>query len=400
MKILVFTTLYPNNVWPDHGVFVRERIVHLAQVPGSDLKVVAPVPYFPNFKINSRWHYSQVLRTEKSDGLDIRHPRYFLVPKIGMPAYGYLMAVSLLPVLRNIEKEYSFDVIDSHFVFPDGFCAMLLGRVLKKPVVITARGSDINLYGQFRTIRPLLSYCLRRADWVITVSQALKQTVAKLNVPSEKIAVIPNGVDGTKFHPIDRAEARKSLGLPIDAKIILSVGRLVELKGFDILISALQILKNDYGMKDLYLAIAGTGALRGRLERLAASIGMASSVRFAGDVPHDSLYQWYSAADIFCLASEREGLPNVILESMACGTPVVATNVGGIPEIVASDQVGLLCQRNDKSVAASIRKAFSRSWDRKEISRVANENTWDKAAQSTYEVLQNVVAVRRKNAIA
>lgn len=396
MKILVFTSLYPNNIWPHHGVFVKERITRLAGLPESDLKVFAPVPYFPNLKINPRWKYSQISKREFIEGLEVSHPRYFTIPKVGMPAYGYLMALSLLPTIRRIEREFNFDVIDSHYVYPDGFAAVILGRMLRKPVVITARGTDINLFAGFITIRPLLSYCLRRADALIAVCQALSNAMADLGVSREKIQVIPNGVDTLKFHPIDRKEARVSLGLPQDKKIILSVGGLVERKGFEILIRAMRALRDEHNKRAVSLVIAGEGPNRSQLEELIDSLGLVSSVTLIGDIPHNELYRWYSAADLFCLASSREGWPNVILESLACGTPVVATNIGGIPEIITSSQLGLLCERDERSFANQIAQALAYPWDHEFIVRFAAKHTWDRAAQSVLDVLKSAVALYKE----
>ncbi|MBN2321713.1 MAG: glycosyltransferase family 4 protein [Acidobacteria bacterium] len=363
----------------------------MSRLPGIEIKVLAPVPYFPNLKISHRWQFSQVANREVIEGLDVRHPRYFLTPKIGMPLYGYFMAASLLPAVKKLRKEFDFDVIDSHYVYPDGFASAIIGKDVKKPVIITARGSDINLFQCFRTIRPLLTRCLNKADRVVTVSRALKDSILDLKVPSEKIHVIPNGVDSKKFHPIPQTEARKALGLPIEKKIILSVGGLVELKGFDILIRAMRILRDVHERQDLYLVIAGYGKEQSRLEKLIRSMNLTASVRLVGVMPHQKLFQLYSAADLFCLASSREGWPNVILESLACGTPVIATNVGGIPEIIRSDRVGLLCERNENSFAETILSALSKSWEYEEIIRSADGHSWDRAAQSVYNVLETAV---------
>ena len=217
MKVLSATTLFPNNMKPNQGVFVKERLTRLAVLPDVELKVIAPVPYFPKWKISHRWEYSQVHKREVIENLDIRHPRYFITPKFGMPFYGYFMAASLYPAIKTIQKMFDFDVIDSHYVYPDGFAAVKIGRILKVPVTITARGSDINLFSKFRTIRPLLRNCLNKADQIITVSQKLKDSILDLRIPSEKIHVIPNGVDCDKFRPMPQTTVRKQLGLDGDA---------------------------------------------------------------------------------------------------------------------------------------------------------------------------------------
>src|SRR5262249_7485075 len=180
MKVLVFITLYPNNMQPHHGVFVKERMTRVAQLDGCRVKVVAPVPYFPPVKLNWRWRFSQVARTETIEGVDVYHPRYAMTPKLAMASYGFMMFLSVFNAIRGLRRQFDFDLIDSHYVYPDGFAAMLLGRVLRKPVVVSARGSDINLFGQFRSIRPLIQWTLHRANAVVAVCQALKDAMVKL----------------------------------------------------------------------------------------------------------------------------------------------------------------------------------------------------------------------------
>ena len=377
---------------PNQGVFVKERLTRLAVLPDVELKVIAPVPYFPKWKISHRWEYSQVHKREVIENLDIRHPRYFITPKFGMPFYGYFMAASLYPAIKAIQKMFDFDVIDSHYVYPDGFAAVKIGRILKVPVTITARGSDINLFSKFRTIRPLLRNCLNKADQIITVSQKLKDSILDLRIPSEKIHVIPNGVDCDKFRPMPQTTVRKQLGLPQDIKIILSVGNLVDLKGFDILIRSIKKLRDVDGYHDLMLIIAGEGDQREHLEGMIDAFRLTGIVSLKGNIPHKELCQWYNAADLFCLASSREGWPNVILESLACGTPVVATNVGGIPEILTSRHVGLICDRDEKSIAETIQSALFQSWDHELIVRHANNHTWEQAALSVYKVLEKTLS--------
>ena len=390
MKVLVFTSLYPNNVWPNHGVFVKERMVTFAKRTGCGVTVVAPVPYYPPIKLGSRWLFSQVARHEVRDGLDVYHPRYLMTPKVGMMSYGILMYISAIRTITRLQRTFEFDVIDSHFVYPDGFAAVLLGRHFRKPVVVSARGSDISLYSRFPLIRPFLRYTLRRADRAIAVCQALKDAMVDLNVPAGKILVVPNGVDPNKFFPCQKTEARARLGLR-DTTTILSVGALISLKGFDLLIKALSILIRDGGRTDLNLVIVGEGPLRRELAALVAELQLEAYVRLVGRQPHEDLYLWYSAADLFCLMSEREGWPNVLLESLACGTPVVATAVWGIPDIICSETYGLLTARNEGALARTIKLALERSWNREEIINYAKSRTWDRVAESVSDVLATTV---------
>src|SRR5262245_4414123 len=141
MKVLTFTSLYPNNIWPTHGVFIKERMTYFSALKECEVKVVAPVPYFPALRINHRWRFSQVCRQEIRDELEVFHPRYLITPKIGMSLYGWLMFFSVLSTVKKVQRNFAFDLIDAHYVYPDGFAAVLLGRLLRKPIVVSARGS-------------------------------------------------------------------------------------------------------------------------------------------------------------------------------------------------------------------------------------------------------------------
>ena len=267
MKVLVFTSAYPNNIWPDKDIFVKERISELARVPGFRVRVVAPVPYYPPLKVGWRWSLTQVAKRETIDGNQVYHPRYFMTPGVGMSLYGLMMFASLLLTIRRIRKEFSFDLISAHTVYPDGFAGVLFGAFFNRPVVVSARGTDINVFPKLRFIRPLIRYALNKAANVISVSEALKKEMVALGVPGSKISVVPNGVNAEKFHPVPKREARIRLGLPTDRTVVFSAGRLVPGKGFDLLIQAIKILVEQRRGLAPYLVIAGEGRFGSELER-------------------------------------------------------------------------------------------------------------------------------------
>jgi glycosyltransferase involved in cell wall biosynthesis len=389
MKVLVFTSLYPNNVWPNHGVFIKERMSHFAKLDGCEVKVVAPVPYFPAIRINWRWRFSQVVPREIRDGIEVYHPRYYMIPKVGMILYGFMMFLSVWGSVSRIRKTFDFDLIDAHFVYPDGFAAVLLGRILGRPVVVSARGSDINRYSTFTLIRSLLRYTLKRADKVIAVSKSLKEAMIQLGIPGGKISVISNGVDMKKFRALSKSEARVKLSLPVDGKVILSVGHLTRNKGFDLVIKAVRILLEDRRQQNIRLNIVGDGIFVKDLERIVSELDVGSQVSLRGTVSHEELFLWYSAADLFCLASEMEGWPNVILESLACGTPVVATFTGGVPEIISSDKIGLITKRNERNIADTIHHALNKSWQSQKLIEYARDHSWERAARSLRQLFES-----------
>jgi teichuronic acid biosynthesis glycosyltransferase TuaC len=353
VNVLTLSTLYPNREMPYHGVFVENRLRHL--IEGGDVAalVVAPVPWFP---LESRrfGHYARFARVppeERRHGITVLHPRYASVPKIGMSAAPFLMYRSLKTYLHAILRErFAFDVVDAHYFYPDGVAAALLGRSLGKPVVITARGTDVNLIPDHRLPRRWIRWAAGRAAGIVAVSEALRARLVELGVAGARIEVLRNGVDLDLFAPRDRQAARREAGLDADAAIVLSVGSLIPLKRHDLVIRALLELP------EAVLVIVGEGPDGGRLQRLAGRLGLSTRVRFLGATPPERLAALYNAADVAVLASSREGFPNVLLEALACGTPVVATAVGGTPEIVVAPIAGRLVETpTPEALGVSIR---------------------------------------------
>lgn len=352
MKLLTFTSLYPNATAPTHGVFVENRLRRLVAAGEIESRVVAPVPWFPftHAAFGRYGAFARVPRREERHGLTIDHPRFLSFPRIGMSVSPDLMVRGAAPTItRLIASGYDFDVIDAHYFYPDGVAAALLAARLRKPLVITARGSDINYFPNYRVARRRILWAADRADGIVTVSDALRQRLIDLGVPDGKITVIRNGVDLDLFAPQDRAASREALGL--DGPCLLMVGSLVTLKGHHLVIESLA------QMPGWRLLIAGDGPERHSLERQAERLGVDRRVRFLGTVPHESLPALYSAADLVVLASSREGLPNVLLEAMACGTRVVTTNVGGCAEIVTNSAAGQVVPERS---ARALRQAIER----------------------------------------
>jgi glycosyltransferase involved in cell wall biosynthesis len=390
LRVLIYTSLFPNSVHPLRGNFIMERIRHLQ--PLADLSVVAPVPYFPLLNIHSRWQeFSKIPRSENIDGLELTHPRYIVLPKTGMLTHGFSMFLGSIRQVASKLRHETFDLIDAHYVYPDGFAAMMLGSYLRKPVVVSARGSDINVFPKFHTIRPLIRQVLIRADAVIAVSTSLKETMVGLGCPANKIAVIGNGVDSAKFRPSPKAEMRRFLQLPDDRPILLSVGKLTENKGFHVLIDAVAQLR--LRRPDVLLVIVGEGPYRSKLELQIQRLGVAHNVRLVGEKAHEDLSAWYCAADLFCLASRSEGCPNVVMEAMACGRPIVATRsaAGSVPP-----SFGIVVERTHDDFQRNLDEALSRNWDQQAIVAYARSCGWDKVAHLVVSVFSDTVAQRKQ----
>lgn len=379
MRILTFTSLFPNSVQPWHGSFVYQRVAHLARRPGNSVTVVAPVPYAPSWISTQRWREaSSIPAREKFGELDVYHPRYFLLPKISMPLHGLSMFAGSLRTVRELHEKMKFDCIDAHYIYPDGFAAVRLGKSLGIPVIVSARGTDISLFPSFRLIRPMIQWTLRNATGVVGVCEALKQSMLGLGASAENTRAIGNGVDVQRFMPMERREARKKLGIPLDAEVVVAVGNLVPVKGYQFLIPVIARLTTQCPKIMLY--IVGEGYFRAKLEALAQQEKVQDRVIFVGRKPNEELRYWYSVADVSCLASSREGWANVLLESLACGTPVVATRVWGAPEVVTSPELGVLVDQSVDSIAAGLELALHKRWDREALARYAASRTWDVVA--------------------
>lgn len=391
MKILTFSTLYPHAARPSHGIFVETRLRHLLASGEVESRVVAPVPWFPsrNAQFGEYAVHASAPREEQRHGIRVLHPRYPLLPKIGMTLTPFLLARAVRPVIGRILRGYAFDLIDAHYFYPDGVAAILLGRHFGKPVVITARGTDVNLIPRYRLPRAMIRWAARHAAGIIAVARALKDDLVRLGVPGERIEVLRNGVDLRMFRPVDREAVRRKLKLT--RTTLLSVGHLVPRKAHDLVIQALRWLP------EIDVIIIGEGPERSKLGALARESGVGGRVRFAGTVAQDELRQYYGAADALVLASSREGWANVLLESMACGTPVVASNVGGTAEVVAAPEAGLLlAERTPEAVADAVRRLFSRYPDRGATRRYAEGFSWAETTAGQLRLFSRILQAADK----
>lgn len=279
-----------------------------------------------------------------------------------------------------MHRLHNFECIDSHYVYPDGFAAILLGRVLGIPVFLSARGTDINVFPTYRLIRPMIRWSLKKAAGIVAVSAALREQIVRLGISSEMVKVIVNGVDPNRFFVSDRAAARAQLGIRQGGEVIVSVGSLIPAKSHDLLIRAVAQLRSKAGWRTS-LYIVGEGPLRNRLKALIDELDLSEQAYLIGGQSNETVQQWFNAADLSVLVSAREGMPNVVLESLACGTPVLATRVGGVPEVLVSEQLGILVEPSVEAIAAGIERALNSKWHREVISRHAQTRTWDSVAE-------------------
>jgi len=388
MKILVFSSLYPNAAQPVHGLFVERRLLQVVATGSVEARVVAPVPWFPlsSPRFGEYSTFARVPHSESRNGLEIVHPRYPLPPKIGMSAAPLAMALATLGTVRRLRREFRFELIDAHYYYPDGVAAALLGKWLGVPVTITARGTDINLIPRYRVPRAWIRWAARCSEASIAVCEALRSEMVEIGIDRERIRVLRNGVDLQLFRPLDRDAARLELGLA-PGRWLLSVGQLIDRKGHDIPIRALTDLPG------WSLLVAGDGPLRRELEALARSLGLADRVRFVGAVPQVQLPAYYSAVDALVLASSREGWANVLLEAMACGTPVVASSVWGTPEVVSAPAAGVLMrERSATALVAALQQLLDHYPDRRDTRAYAEGYDWAPTTRGQLQLFEQLAA--------
>jgi glycosyltransferase involved in cell wall biosynthesis len=394
--VVVFSSLFPNTKQPGVGLFIRERMFRVGkQLP---LVVVAPKPWFPAQGL-IRWfrpgYRATAPRHETQFGVEVLFPRFLALPGLLRRFDGLSMAVFSYFTLRRL-KAQGYNLIDAHFAYPDGHAAIRLGRWLGLPVTVTLRGTEVPqsrdpvLAGKLREV-------FRDADFVIAVSDSLRQLALAHGRVEARSRVIGNGVDVDRFSPVPRAEARQRLGLREHDRVLVTVGGLVERKGFHRVIAALPALLLRHA--DLhYLVVGGPcpeGDMGPELRRMAANLGLADRVHFLGPVAPDDLKWPLSAADVFVLSSRNEGWANVILEAMACGLPVVATDVGGNAEVVSGDALGTIIPFDDpEALVTALDVALQRDWDRRAIRAYAEANSWDSRVRILTDLFRRVVEER------
>lgn len=332
VRLLTLTSLFPNSREPRHGIFVANRLRRLCDTGRVEATVLAPIPWFPGAYRNKR----EIPAVEMIFGFQVRHPRYMHIPGLGMRVQPNSLARAVLDNLRNeCGAASGYDVVDAHYFYPDGVAAAQVAKELDLPLVISARGSDINLIGDVRFARQRMKQAAHQAQALVAVSGALAKSMVLMGMPSERIHVLRNGVDAEAFRPLRRRDARRRLHLDERSNWVLGVGNLVAEKGFELLIDAMELLRN------ARLLIVGEGPRRERL-RARAAMKAAGRVEFRNAVSQSDLAVIYSACDVLALPSLREGWPNVLLEAMSCGLPVVASPVGGVPEILHPGAPGVL----------------------------------------------------------
>ncbi|AMK19189.1 MULTISPECIES: glycosyltransferase [Sphingobium] len=371
LNVLTLSTLFPDMSRPNFGVFVERQARELASRPDVTVTVVAPlgVPIWP---IGLSDHYAALRalpRKERWQDLTVYRPLFSTIPKIGARINVRNMTRAILPLIQHLHEQQPFDVIDASFFFPDGPVAQRLSRALGIPYSVKARGADIHYWGRRRDTRGLVKRAGDGASGLLAVSSAMRRSMIKMGMDAEKIRVHYTGVDLDRFEIADRAAAKEALGF--EGPVILCVGALIPRKGQELLVQALPRLPG------VTLLFAGQGQYRRALEKQAEELGVDRRIGFLGSVPHDRLPRIYAAADVMALPSSSEGLANAWVESLACGTPIVITDVGGARELLDRPEAGHIVDRDPDAIATAIGDLLTHPPEREAVRDTALRFTWE-----------------------
>ncbi len=384
MRVLVVTRIFPNRLEPHANPFNRQQLEALSHL--ADLEIMATIPWFPAARWFGRWsragRLGKVPQRDHIGELDVQHPRVAYLPLVGNAVSGELYAASL--AARVWPYRHRVDIVLGAWAYPDGFAAVALAALLGVPCVVKLHGTDINVVARMRTARPGVVRTLQRADRVVAVSRPLAEQAAALGAPRERIDVVRNGVDAALFRPRDRAEARDRLGLAPDRRMALYIGRAEREKGLLDLIEAWG--RSGANPDGATLAVVGDGAALDAAKRLAEERKL--PVVFAGARPHAEIPDWIAASDVLVLPSWNEGTPNAVLEAVASGRRVVATRVGGIPDVITSDTLGTLVPARDPvALSAALRRELSTPYDAAAVAAAADIPDWAHSARTLHESL-------------
>lgn len=376
IKILLFSSLFPHTGEPSLGIFVANRLKQLLAHENVKATVIAPVPWFP-FNGAIWGSYGRAARAkhyEKVGDVEVFHPRFFAVPKFGMRTNPFFMRLTAVKALKSLFKRgKSFDLIDAHYLYPDGVAASFLSKKFNLPLVMTARGSDVTQVGLIEGPRQKIIAASKQASHLITVSNNLRRDLISMGVPANKITTLRNGVDLLRFRETERQSTRDQFG---NGKIMLFAGWLIPRKRLDI------VVKVTARLKDITTVVVGSGPLESYIKKEAGRLGIEDRLVLCGQVDPADMPRYFSAADVLLLPSDREGWANVLLEALACGTPVVTRAVGGAPDLITENVAGRVVDSDSPElIAEAVADVLQSDYAREQVRAFAENYDWKETSQ-------------------
>jgi teichuronic acid biosynthesis glycosyltransferase TuaC len=393
LKVLLVTNLYPNKFEPTRGIFTEQIVKCLKE--RHEVEVVSPLPWVPSFFSKIIKNHHVLPKVCFHNNVKVYHPSYVVIPKVGRWLYGFLFFFGTFNTLRKIKKTYNPDVINVHWMYPDGFGTVLAAKLLGIPVVTHSLGCDINESATYPSRRFFIKLALKWADFNISVSEELRKKTVQIGSLSERTITIMNGVNKELFKSRDKIFIRQNLSLPEDKTLFLYAGNFNIEKGLEVLIRAFYQVHKKY--RNALLVVVGSGPLEKEIYQLVSELGIASKIIFVGRVTHDQIPEYLAAADFLCLPSLREGCPNIVLEALSTGIPVLSSKVGAVPEMLSSEEhdLGLMAEPNNVGKFADIiEQGMAMDW---QLPLKFNWLSWQESADSISDVLTDVVNLVHKN---
>ncbi|MFK5892533.1 MAG: glycosyltransferase [Pseudomonadota bacterium] len=350
MKILLITNLFPNSKQPGLAAYNLQQLKSLNRHKNISVEVIAPVPWVPSYKwlpepllkaLDSRI----LLEHEIIDGINVYHCQYLVIPKILRFLHGIFFYFGIKKLVKQRQAEKSFDVVLSAWGWPDVFGSVLICKQLGLPIVANLLGSDIHLYSKISTLRIQMKWAFKQCQHLVCVSKTLSSRLIEIGLPEKNMTVLLNGVDHKVFYPREFIESAKKLNLQSGKQRILFVGNFYPVKGVDILIKAFSLVSKE--IDNLELMLVGDGQKAEAIKNQIQSLGLEKQVKFVGRQPHDKTPLWFNACDVFCLPSRSEGCPNVVLEAVACGCIIVASDVGSVYDILENNKNAIVVPNGD-----------------------------------------------------
>ncbi len=400
LRVLWVTRIFPNRVEPLSCAFQRQQLAALSR--RCVVEVLAAIPYHPGVSLLGErtrpGRLTAVPERDEIDGVSVVHPRAPYLPGAGRvlaPVNAPLYLAGLLPHVPGLRGR--FDVVLGAWLYPDACAAALLARMLGLPYVVKAHGTDVNVVARWRSVRPLVASALRSAAYAIGVSRPMVEALVALGAPKARAVLVRNGVDRALFHPADRGAARRELGLPEHGRVVTFVGNVSREKGIHELLRAFEALGRDGcdGGEPVHLVVVGDGPEREAVEQAALRRERGPAdlrdgrgrILAVGARPLSQVARHLAATDLLALPSWAEGTPNVVLEALAAARPVVATRVGGIPDVVTPGCTGLLVPPRDAgALARALRDALARTWDDGAFADAAPPS-WEESAEALRRLL-------------
>lgn len=358
MHVVVVSNLYPNSIEPTRGIYTQQLVLQLQE--HVDVRVIAPLAWRPQF-LQGLTGAALVPKYEVLKGVQVWHPRYFVIPKTARFTYGACFYLGIFKTLKGLHAQQKIDVINVHWAYPDAVGVVYAAQKLGIPVVVHALGCDINEFAKYPWRREQITWALQHATMNVYVSKGLYDEARALGVRHDRNRVILNGVDQTKFKPGDSQQVRKELDLPLESKIVLYAGNFNVEKGLVDLIEAWQQVQAQN--LPAVLAVIGSGPEEETVRQKIAELGLSKSILLLGRAPHERMPLYLQAADILCLPSLREGCPNIVLEALSSGAIVVGSSVGAVPELVDESRGLLVPPRDPQALGKALSDALQREWN-------------------------------------